>query len=84
MQPRKLLFPLRDTVFHVTNSGCSSFRPHRLRPSEKIEERELAGVSTPDPLRCPLSVDEVVDLVDGRLLFELAALVALTLSLRKS
>lgn len=49
-----------------------------------MEDRELAGVSTPDPLRRPLGVDEVVDLIDKRLLLELAALAALALSLCKS
>ena len=75
MQPRRLLYPLLDTVFHVMNSGCSSVLSRRLLAKENNEERdltelvELAGVSVPDA-----GVDDVVDLVEGRLLDELAAL----------
>ena len=59
-----------------------SFR--RLLAKEKSEERdltelvELAGVSAPD---APCCIDDAPDLVDGRLLDELAALLSLFRSL---
>ena len=77
IHPLKLLYPLLDTVFHVTNSGYSSVLFRRLLANEKREDRdlielvELAGVSVPEPL---FWMDEVVDRVDGRLLDELEAL----------
>jgi len=79
MHPRKDLWPLRDTTFHVMNSGCSS-RP-RERGSvgdEKREERELSGVPVPDAvalLRLDGVDEEPADFVeDDTLLLELATL----------
>lgn len=70
MHPRKLLCPLLDTVFHVTNKGCSSSA--LLRPNKEVLElelMELAGVALPDPL-LPLFAEDFPELVDGRLLLD--------------
>ena len=82
MQPRRLLCPLREVVFHVTNSGYSSL-PLPC-PTDACEDRELAGVSAPEPSFRLLGVEEAADRVDrGRLLFELPALAASSLVNRR-
>jgi hypothetical protein len=70
-------------VFHVTNSGYSSFRSRLLlEAKEKSEDRdgselvELAGVSAPDAGVFWLRKEDVVDRVECRLLEELPALVS--------
>ena len=71
MQPLRFKSPFREIVFHVTNSGCFSFGLGRPVPREESEDRDVLGVPTSTLL---LDVDEAKEVVDGRLLFELAAL----------
>lgn len=77
IHPLRLLYPLLDTVFHVTNKGCSS-PDSRLRLAKENNEFrefeliELAGVAVPETL-LPLLDEDLPEFVDGRLLLDDAA-----------